>query len=119
MVARAPEGKEKGGLGTGAQSDWRATARGWSCTSRFVAWPNSSGSEKSVYRWDAWIRKETQPVSSRTFQMDHERCRYSTNLGYISLEARTTESLIDYHLLQNNYSFDALQAYCFGIHLKL
>ena len=24
-----------------------------------------------------------------------------------------------YHLLQNNYSFDALQAYCFGINLKL
>ena len=25
----------------------------------------------------------------------------------------------DYHLLQNNYSFDALQAYCFGINIKL
>ena len=24
-----------------------------------------------------------------------------------------------YHLLQNNYSFDAFQAYCFGINLKL
>ena len=24
-----------------------------------------------------------------------------------------------YHLLQNNYSFDALQAYCFGINIKL
>ena len=24
-----------------------------------------------------------------------------------------------YHLGQNNYSFDALQAYCFGINLKL
>ena len=24
-----------------------------------------------------------------------------------------------YHLLQNDYSFDALQAYCFGINLKL
>ena len=26
---------------------------------------------------------------------------------------------VAYHLLQNNYSFDALQAYCFGINLKL
>ena len=25
----------------------------------------------------------------------------------------------DYHLGQNNYSFDALQAYCFGINIKL
>ena len=25
----------------------------------------------------------------------------------------------EYHLLQNKYSFDALQAYCFGINLKL
>ena len=24
-----------------------------------------------------------------------------------------------YHLAQNNYSFDALQAYCFGINIKL
>ena len=24
-----------------------------------------------------------------------------------------------YHLAKNNYSFDALQAYCFGINLKL
>ena len=24
-----------------------------------------------------------------------------------------------YHLGQNNYSFDALQAYCFGINIKL
>ena len=26
---------------------------------------------------------------------------------------------IHYHLPQNHYSFDALQAYCFGINLKL
>ena len=24
-----------------------------------------------------------------------------------------------YHLRENNYSFDALQAYCFGINIKL
>ena len=29
------------------------------------------------------------------------------------------EKQVMYHLLQNNYSFDALQAYCFGIYLKL
>ena len=27
--------------------------------------------------------------------------------------------IYDYHLGQNNYSFDALQAYCFGINIKL
>ena len=26
---------------------------------------------------------------------------------------------IKYHLCKNNYSFDALQAYCFGIYIKL
>ena len=29
------------------------------------------------------------------------------------------ELLRSYHLGQNNYSFDALQAYCFGINIKL
>ena len=25
----------------------------------------------------------------------------------------------EYHRAENNYSFDALQAYCFGIHIKM
>ena len=38
-----------------------------SCTSKFVAWPHNNGSEKSVYRLDAWIRKATQHISSLFF----------------------------------------------------
>ena len=30
-----------------------------------------------------------------------------------------THQFCDYHCGQNNYSFDALQAYCFGINIKL
>ena len=30
-----------------------------------------------------------------------------------------TNGLMDYHGCKNNYSFDALQAYCFGINIKL
>ena len=29
------------------------------------------------------------------------------------------EAGYDYHLAENDYSFDALQAYCFGINIKL
>ena len=29
------------------------------------------------------------------------------------------DSADDYHCCKNNYSFDALQAYCFGINIKL
>ena len=31
----------------------------------------------------------------------------------------SSQSWRTYHLLQNNYSFDALQPFCFGINLKL
>ena len=33
-------------------------------------------------------------------------------------EVQTHEEATAYHLLQNNYSLDALQAYCFGINFK-
>ena len=46
---------------------------------------------------------------------------------WISVDAASIPSRITpfgdscwvYHLAENNYSFDALQAYCFGINIKL
>ena len=42
-------------------------------------------------------------------------------MGVVSLVLRTVIYKVhdEYHLAENNYSFDALQAYCFGINVKL
>ena len=61
----------------------------------YDACQNNNGSEKNVYRLDAWIRKTTQQISSRNFWMDRERGRFQGNLGCMRLEVRTTESFVN------------------------
>ena len=67
--------------------------KGDASISKFVAQQYNNGSEKSVYRLDAWIRKTTQQISLRIFYRDHERSRYPRNLGDMSMKTKTTESL--------------------------
>ena len=40
-------------------------------------------------------------------------------LGQVLKVATPGHEVVTYHLCKNNYSFDALQAYCFGINIKL
>ena len=41
------------------------------------------------------------------------------NASAMTAEREALRLGIEYHLAENNYSFDALQAYCFGINIKL
>ena len=60
-----------------------------SSTSRFGAWPYTSGSDKGVYRWGAWIRKARQR-SLHEFVSGTTNAVAPRNLGYISLDVWTT-----------------------------
>ena len=61
-----------------------------------------------------------QPVSKNTSLQLEEKLEHE---GWDSLEADGWAVLgsewEQYHLHQNDYSFDALQTYCFGINIKL
>ena len=74
-----------------------------------------------------WATRRAKPSGDGVHFTPLERVLEALRLSTVQLQntfgttlgARIAAMVRDYHLGGNNYSFDALQAYCFGINIKL
>ena len=92
---------------------------------QFSTFDSSRNHPQRIQSDDVQRDREAVPEAGRTKTIHTSEDR--PNQGTIPMPTFATRPLTtsslqyrwNYHLAKNNYSFDALQVYCFGINLKL
>ena len=80
----------------------------------------SVGETRSGHGWSVYIRRELRRHGDNVIACPQTwRQPRQWNGLVLDQKERLATGDKEYHLRQNDYSFDALQAYCFGININL